>query len=264
MTIPPMRVTLDGRVALVTGAASGIGRASARLIAASGVAGLVLVDRNAKGCAEVAEALPGTDVATVVADLAEPDAVAQVLSAAIDRFGRIDALVNAAALTTRASFEDATVATWDTLFAVNARAPFFLMQGVIADMKRRGVPGSIVNVLSMNAHCGATDLSVYAATKGALQTLTKNAANAYLHDLIRVNGLNLGWVRTEAEHHMQSVTLGQGEDWAERVSADMPLGRLLTPEECARHILFLLSDASAPMTGVVSDLEQRVIGAPPA
>ena len=144
---------------------------------------------------------------------------------------------------------------------MNARAPFFLMQGAIAHMRKRGEPGAIVNVLSINAHCGAPELAVYSATKGALLTLTKNAANAYLADRIRVNGLNLGWALTETEHRMQSVTLAQGERWAEAAAKRMPLGRLIEPVEAARHILFMLSDASAPMTGVVTDLEQKVTGA---
>jgi NAD(P)-dependent dehydrogenase (short-subunit alcohol dehydrogenase family) len=84
------------------------------------------------------------------------------------------------------------------------------MAGAIADMRRRGAPGAIVNIQSVNAHCGAPDLAIYAATKGALQTLTKNAAHAHLADRIRVNGINLGWVDTETERHLHAVTLGKG------------------------------------------------------
>lgn len=258
-----MKVSLEGKVAVVTGAASGIGKAVARAVAGAGAEALFLTDRDATGCAAVADELSqsGAMVACGTFDLLDATAPDQIASVARGRFGRIDALVNAAALTTRASFEDATSDDWDTLFAVNARAPFFLMQKVIADMKARGAPGSIVNVLSVNAHCGAPDLSVYSATKGALLTLTKNAANAYLADRIRVNGLNLGWALTEAEHHMQAVTLGLGDGWAETAAMRLPLGRLIMPDEAARHITFMLSDASAPMTGVVTDLEQKVTGA---
>ena len=258
-----MKVTLEGKVAVVTGAASGIGKAAAVEIARAGVEALYLTDLNEEGCAATENDLAkaGTNVASGGFDLSQAAAPAQLISAAISKFGRIDALVNAAGVTTRASFEDGTLENWETLFAVNTRAPFFLMQGAIANMKARAAPGTIVNVLSINALCGAPDLAIYSASKGALLTLTKNAANAHLVDRIRVNGLNLGWVLTEAEHRMQSDTLGHGEDWATMAAANLPLGRLLEPVEAARQILFMLSDASAPLTGVVTDLEQKVIGA---
>ncbi|MEM7320538.1 MAG: SDR family oxidoreductase, partial [Pseudomonadota bacterium] len=83
-----------------------------------------------------------------------------------------------------------------------------------------------------------------------------------LSDRIRVNGINLGWTKTEAEHRMQSQTLGQGEDWAERVGAQMPLGHLILPADAARLATFLLGDGSAPLTGASIDLEQSVTGAP--
>lgn len=256
-----MNVTLQDKVVVVTGAASGIGRACATLAAHSGAEALMLIDRDSAGLA-AAEAEIGGSVVSHTADLGAPGAATAAAEAALARFGRIDALVNAAALTDRASFEDATEALWERLFAVNARAPFFLMQAAIADMRRRGAPGTIVNILSVNAHCGAPELAVYSATKGALMTLTRNAAHAHARERIRVNGINLGWARTPAEDRMQAETLGQGAGWAERAAAKMPLGRLIEPEEVARQVVFLLSDASAPMTGVAVDLDQHVLGAP--
>ena len=258
-----MDVRLSDKVVVVTGAASGVGAAVARLAAASGAGGLLLTDRNGEGCRAVGEeiAAGGTAVEAVAADLSEVTSAAAIAGAALRRFGRIDGLVNAAGLTTRAAFRDGTPEVWEELFAVNARAPFFLMKEVLADMTARGAPGAIVNILSVNAHCGAPELAIYSATKGALLTLTKNAAAAHLRDRIRVNGINLGWAATEAEHRMQSETLGHGRGWLEAASARMPLGRLIEPEEAARLAVFLLSDASAPMTGVALDLEQRVLGA---
>ena len=253
---------LDGMAVVVTGAAAGIGRAIAAEAAASGVAGLLLTDIDEAGLAAVAAALVGPRIETLAADLADPAAASRIADTARAAFGRIDGLVNAAGLTTRGGFEDGTVATWDRLFAVHARAPFLLMQAAIADMRARRAPGTIVNIQSMNAHCGAPDLSIYAATKGTLQTLTKNAANACLADRIRVNGVNLGWTWTDSEHRMQAETLGHGADWAERAGAARPLGRLLVPEEAARAAVYLLSPASAPVTGVSLDVEQTVVGAP--
>jgi len=256
-----MTLDLAGKMIVVTGAASGIGRAVALLASRCGAAGVLLTDRDAPGC-RATEAEMADHAAVHVADLEHPSAPAAIADAAIAHFGRIDGLVNAAGLTTRASLATGTEADWETLFAVNARAPFFLMQAAVGDMRARGAPGAIVNILSINAHCGLPDLAIYAATKGALLTLTKNAANAHMADHIRVNGINLGWALTEAEHRMQAGTLGQGETWAEAAAARLPLGRLILPEEAARHAVWLLSDASAPMSGIAYDLEQKVLGAP--
>lgn len=255
-----MRLGLDGMAVIVTGAARGIGAAIARALAAEGVAGLVLVDRDADGAQAVAAGLP---VATgvVAADLADIAAVPFVAATAITRFGRIDGLVNAAGLTTRGSFVTGTPQVWDDLFAVNARAAFFLMQAAIADMQARRAAGAIVNILSMNAHCGIPELAIYAGTKGALATLTRNAAHAHMADRIRVNGINLGWVATESEDRMQAQVIGRGPGWQAEAAARLPLGRLVTAEECARLAVFLLAEASVPMSGAVIDLDQHVAGA---
>lgn len=251
-----MTGALEGMVILITGAARGIGAAIAHHAADAGAIGLVLVDRD-----PIRHDLP-CEVETIATDLALPETPGQIIAVAQDRFGRIDGLVNAAGLTTRAGYGDATVELWNRLFSVNTRAPFFLMSGIIADLQARRVPGSIVNILSVNAHCGQSDLAVYSATKGALLTLTKNAAHAHMADRIRVNGINLGWADTETERHLHAVTLGKGEGWLDRQAASKPLGRLISADECARQAVWMLSPASAPMTGVCLDLEQRVTGAP--
>ena len=259
-----MEVGLSEQVLVVTGAARGVGAAIARLAARSGVGALVLTDRDGDRLREQGESLAaeGATVATVVADLGEMASAGIVMRAATERFGRVDGLANAAGLTTRASFQDGTPEAWDELFAVNARAPFFLMQAALADMTARRAPGAIVNILSINAHCGAPDLAIYSATKAALATLTKNAAHAHMRDRIRANGINLGWTATESEHRMQAETLGHGPGWLEEAAGRMPLGRLIQAEEVARLAVFLLSDASAPMSGVIIDFDQRVVGAP--
>lgn len=255
-----MMQDLTGKTILVTGAASGIGHAIAKIAVEAGVDALVLTDKDSEGLATVAQALAGPSITTVCIDLAAPEA-ADVIFDTIATLPRFDGLVNAAGITTRASFADGTAEVWDRVFAVNARAPFLLMARAIDRMSRQG-GGSIVNIQSMNAHCGAPELAIYSASKGALQTLTKNAANAHLKDRVRVNGINLGWTWTPAEHHMQSKLLGHGEDWADRAAETLPLGRLIQPEDAARMALYLLSDASAPMTGMSLDLEQTVVGAP--
>ena len=252
-----MDMGLQGRVIVITGAARGIGRACAELARAEGADHLVLTDRDAAALAPVAKALGAVPV---VADLADPADAARIIPVALAAFGKVDGLINAAGITTRSSVATGTLADWEALFAVNARAPFQLMQAALGDMLGRGAGGSIVNILSINALCGAPDLGVYSASKGALATLTRNAANAHMADRIRVNGINLGWVPTESEHHMQSHILGHGPDWHLAVAARMPLGRMLTPVEAARLAVFLLGDASIPMSGSVIDFDQFVPG----
>ncbi len=252
---------LSGKVVVVTGAAAGIGRAVAHEAAREGVGALVLTDRDPDLGGKFGALPRGVDVAFVQADLGDAAAADRIAEAALERFGQIDGLVNAAGLTTRGSFIDGTVGVWDQLFDVNARAAFLLMQAAIADMRRRRAGGSIVNILSMNAYCGIPELAIYAATKGALATLTRNAANAHMADRIRVNGINLGWVATESERRMQAETLGRGPDWLAAEAARMPLGRLVTEEETARLVVFLLGGASVPMSGAIVDFEQKVAGA---
>jgi NAD(P)-dependent dehydrogenase (short-subunit alcohol dehydrogenase family) len=256
-----MKMGLSDKVIVVTGAASGIGLAVARLAAEEGVAGLVLTDQNGPDCDALAASLGGCARVSVIADLAQEAAPAAIVAATLARFGRVDGLVNAAGLTTRGTVATGTAAVWDTLFNVNARAAFFLMQAVIADMRGRGAAGAIVNIGSMNSYCGIADLAIYAATKGALATLTRNAAHAHMADRIRVNAINLGWVATPAEHRMQADVLGRGPGWQADEAAKLPLGRLVTAEEAARLAVFLLGDASVPMSGSIVDFDQKVAGA---
>jgi len=259
-----MEVRLDGRILLVTGSTQGVGLAIAREAVRSGAVGVLLTGRDvARGEAAVAEVQStyGVRCAFAAADLSEPDATEAVFDACLGAFGRVDMLVNAAGLTDRGSIIDASLALWDRLFAVNARAPFFLMQRLARHLRERKAGGTVVNVLSMNAHGGSTPLAVYSSTKGALAVATKNAAHALRFDHIRINGINMGWADTPAERQMQAVTLGWGEDWLARAAAKQPFGRLLSTEDVARLAVFLLSDASAPMTGALIDQEQWVLGA---
>jgi len=255
------RSRLDEKVAVISGAAQGIGEATARLFAERGIAGLLLTDRQPERLAAVAESLrPITRVETVVADLADPAQVASITSGAEAVFGRVDILANIAGLTDRGSIFDTTVELFDRMFAVNVRAPFLLMQGALRLMTRDGIEGAIVNILSVNAHGGSPALAPYSASKGALATLTKNVANAVLNDRIRVNGIYLGWTETPGEHEIIRRSGQGGDDWLQRAEAGRPFGRLIQPEEVARLIGFLASGESGVMTGALIDFDQHVVG----
>ena len=258
-----MNIDLSDMIILVTGAANGVGHAVAREASKANAAGLVLTDVDGKRLQQVeAELSPKTQVHAVAADLEESDAAETICKSGIETFGRIDGLVNAAGITDRADLLSGGVNEWDRTFAINTRTPFFLMQHIVKDILKRGSAGSIVNIQSVNAHTGSPELAIYSASKGALQTLTRNTANAFMRENIRVNGINLGWTLTEGEHRMQANTLNQGDDWLERVIVDRPWSRLLTPDEPARLAVYLLSNESAPLTGASIDLEQSVIGTP--
>jgi NAD(P)-dependent dehydrogenase (short-subunit alcohol dehydrogenase family) len=256
-----MDVRVDDKVLLVTGATQGVGRAVALEAVRSGAAAIVLTDRHKQRGEEVVSEVVqlGAKAAFIVGHLDEPEAPARIISTAIDQFGKLDGLVNAAGLSDRSSVAGAEIALFDHLFAVNTRAPMFLMQGLIRHLKERKAEGSIVNILSMHAHGASSNLAIYGATKAALSLLTKNAAFSHRRDRIRVNGINLGWADTPAEREMQAVKLGKGESWLSEAESRMPWGRLIKPEDVARLTVFLLSDVSIPMTGAIIDQEQNIV-----
>ena len=255
----PFGRSLLGKAVLITGGFQGVGLEIARHAQANGASRIVLAGRDA-GKGERAKAeISGAEL--VFGELGDPETPARLMAEALAG-GPLDGLVNAAGATDRASFTDGTVAIWDKLFAVNARAPFLLMSAMIEHLRERKVPGSIVNIQSMNAHCGTPELAIYSASKGALATLTRNAANAHIADRIRVNGINMGWAATDAERDMQARILGKGENWVQQAADKLPLGRLLEASEVARLAVYLLSDLSGLQTGTSIDLEQWVVGAP--
>lgn len=257
-----MEARVDGKVILVTGSTQGIGRAIAVECAQSGAEAVIVTGRSTEAGQSTVDELSeiGAKASMIAEDLAVTGAAERLFDQAIAAFGRVDALVNSAGLTNRASTADASREVWKTLFQVNAEEPFFLMQRFVNTMREEQRPGEIVNILSMNAHGGTGELTVYSATKAALSLITRNAAHQHRFDRIRINGINVGWTDTPAERKMQAETLGKGENWLEEAARAQPFGRLLLPEDIARLTVYLLSDSSAPMTGSIIDQEQWVAG----
>lgn len=254
---------LSGKIALVTGGTQGLGEATARLFAARGAAGLVICGRSADRGEAVARDLTGSGCRTlfVPVDLGDETAPAVVVDAVDRAFGRVDVLVNAAAITDRGTILDTSPELFNRMFAVNVRAPFFLIQRCVKIMRREKIPGAVVNVLSMSSWGGQPFICAYSGSKGALAILTKNIAYSLLPDRIRVNGLNIGWMATPGEDAIQRRYHGGDPGWLAKGSAARPFGRLLQPEEVARAIAFLASDESGMMTGSLVDFDQTVNGA---
>lgn len=169
-------ISLENRRVLITGGTQGVGYEIARSAVEAGVSSLVICGRDApKGEAAVEKLSFATaKVSFVPVNLANPRGAAELFSQALKTMGSVDGLVNAAGITTRGSFLDGKLEDWEQIFAINARAPFLLMQQFIRHRLERASSGTIVNVSSMNTHCGAPELAIYSASKGALSTLTKN------------------------------------------------------------------------------------------
>ena len=257
---------LPDRVVLVSGGTSGLGAAIARAAAREGALVAVTGRRREPGEALAAELRAGQNGAAgakalfVQADVADVEQARACVTAAVAGFGRVDSLVNAAGLTSRGTLLDTTPELFDAHIAVNLKAPFFLMQAVVADLVARRAPGTIVNVLSMSAHGGQPYLAPYVAAKAGLAGLTRNAAHAHRRDRIRINGLSIGWTDTEGEDETQRRFHGAGDDWRQRAAASLPMGKLGQPDEIADFVVFLLSDRSGVVTGSVIDWDQNVLG----
>jgi NAD(P)-dependent dehydrogenase (short-subunit alcohol dehydrogenase family) len=256
------KISLAGRHILITGGTQGIGEGCALAAAEAGATAITITGRHeARGNAVAAKlhAL-GVRAHFCAADLADAESVARIVPEAEAKLGLVDGLINAAGLTDRGSILDTPVALWDRLFAVNARAPFQLTQAMAQRLNHAKRPGAIVNIITMSSHGGQPFLTAYAASKGALATLTKNTALGLRPMRIRVNGVNLGWADTPGEHVIQQRD-GNPPDWLPRAEAAQPFGRLIKPADVAGLAIYLLSDAAEMMTGALIDFDQNVIGA---
>ncbi len=253
---------IDGKIAVVTGGTQGLGASVARLFAKAGASGIAIVGRGLEKGNNVATSITsatGIPVRMIAADLAEIDDVLRIIPEADDHFGRVDILVNAAGLTDRGNMLNTTPELFDRMFAVNTRAPFFLMQDAIKVMEREGVEGRIINIGSASGRAGQPFLAPYSASKGALATLTRHAGYALMRNRIHVNQLDIGWMASDNERELQLKESGD-PDWEEKAREALPFGRLLDPDEVARAVLWMASDDSGMLTGAVIHFDQSVWG----
>jgi NAD(P)-dependent dehydrogenase (short-subunit alcohol dehydrogenase family) len=247
---------------IITGGAQGIGFAIARQLAAEGCRSIAIAGRTAEKGARAVEQLKalGVDALFVQADVSKVEDCRRIVATAIDRFGAINGLVNAAATSARGSLIDTTPELFDQIFNTNVRGPFLLMQDVVRRLLETNTPGSIVNILSMSAHAGQSFLTPYSSSKGALAIMTKNVAAAYKSKRIRCNAVLPGWMDTPAEHEIQKKHHGASDDWLQKAEASAPMGQLVKPDQLAILASYMLSPHSGVMTGALVDYDQNVAG----
>jgi NAD(P)-dependent dehydrogenase (short-subunit alcohol dehydrogenase family) len=233
---------LEGRVAIVTGAASGIGKAASEILAAAG-ARVVACDVNADGVKATVAGFAGSGHLAEVIDLADLAACDAMIARTVQREGRLDILLNVAAVLRRIDIEQVDEAEWDRLMNVNLRSQYFLCRAAGEAMKPRGW-GRIVNVSSgaglVGGFFGAT---AYAITKAGIMTMTKSFAKDLGPHGITVNTLSPGAIDTPMQR------TGMTRDTLEAARSRIPLGRMGLPAECARAAVFLASDLASYVTG---------------
>ncbi|MDO8475870.1 MAG: SDR family NAD(P)-dependent oxidoreductase [Candidatus Rokubacteria bacterium] len=235
---------LDGRVALVTGGSRGLGKAVALGLAGAGadvaVAGRTMDDLEQT----VAEAQAGGRQALAIrADLSRGEEVRAVAATALDHFGRVDILVNNAAVLPETELLELTESEWDRVLDTNLKAAFLLSQAIARVMVTRG-GGAIVNVASYNSVRGAAGLGAYTASKGGLLTLTKTMAIEWARHGIRVNAVCPGWIRTDLNSKFLDTPYGE-----RMVRSTVPMMRAGRPDELIGAVIYLASDAAAYVTG---------------
>lgn len=243
---------LEGKVAIVTGAAGGIGRASALRFAAEG-ARVVAADVNENGLAETAASVPSDtpgEVTAHAADVTSSASVEALVRETVDRHGRLDVVFSNAGIMRDGSVVDLTEDDWDDLFAVNVKGSFLLGKHAIPHMSATG-SGSFIITASANSFYAESDIAGYCATKGAAMQLTRAMAIDHGPEGVRVNCICPGWIETA----MSQPFLDENPDSRAFAGRIAPSGRIGQPEDVAQVALFLASDESRFVTGAAYNVD---------
>ena len=240
---------LRGKSALITGAAAGIGRATAELFAREG-ARLVLADINTDGLSALRDSLADVtgDVALVTADVSKPADARRMIEVAIEHYGRLDIAVANAGIIPLASIVEATPEGWDEVMSIDGRGMFLTCKYAIEQMITTG-GGSIICLSSISGMAGQSRQSTYGPAKFVASGLTKHLAVEWAGNGIRVNAVAPGTINTERVQQLPNEP--GGPEYLEAVKAAHPMGRLGEPSEVAKAILFLASDEASFITGAI-------------
>jgi len=239
------KIGLENKVAIVTGASSGIGRATARLFACHG-AKVALVGRNQTALDETRSALVREGI-TVPADVTVEKDCEKIVHEAIAKFGRLDILVNAAGIIANGTIENTTLQQWDDMFKINVRSVFYLMHLAIPHLIE--TKGNIVNVSSVNGQRSFPNVLAYCSSKAALDHLTRCAALEVASKGVRVNAVCPGVTITQL-HRRGGMDEAAYQKFLEHSKETHPLGRVGNAEEIAEMVLFLASPRANWITGV--------------
>jgi NAD(P)-dependent dehydrogenase (short-subunit alcohol dehydrogenase family) len=239
----------SGKVVLVTGAASGMGAATAREFRAAG-ASVAIVDRNGELAGQVAAEISAGP--PLIGDVSDPAFCRQAVATTVERHGRLDALVNAAGIIVRADALGTSDEQWQRVMNVNVNGVFFMSRAAVAAMKDQG-SGCIVNFGSIWGGVGAAGVTAYCASKGAVHQITRAMALDHVKDGIRINAVCPGEVNTPMIKSERSGPVTA--EMMQAVADSVPMGRLAEPVEIARVVLFLSSDAASYMTGAMVNVD---------
>jgi NAD(P)-dependent dehydrogenase (short-subunit alcohol dehydrogenase family) len=260
---PPLSTTtlrVEGRYFVITGGTQGLGLAIVKQLKDLGAAGIAMVSRSADKGKDLSDEL-STDNCRIVhvqADLSNVEEAENVIAQAVEALGEdvaVTGLVNGSATVSRGNLFTTTTEQWDTHFSLNVRAPFLLTQALAKHVRDKQekrdddkkLCASIVNISSIASYGGAPFMLPYSASKAAVNVLTTNNAAELAPHGIRVNAVAMGHCYTEREDELERSD--KGDDWLCKADEQVPLGRILRPQDVASSVCFLLSDASALMTG---------------
>lgn len=242
-------MNFSGKVAVITGAASGMGAATAREFRSAG-AKVVIVDRNDVLARQVAEEIGAGD--PLIGDVSDAGFCHHAIETLMSHYGRLDVLVNAAGIILRADASSTSDEQWQRVMNVNVNGVFFMSRAAIAPMRQQG-SGVIINFGSIWGDLGSAGVVAYCASKGAVHQITRAMALDHVRDGIRINAVCPGEVNTPMLASERSDPVSPG--FLRQLAESVPLGRLAEPAEIARVVLFLSSEAASYITGTMVNID---------